>query len=201
MLEQIRQYRLYIIMAVLNIAVLVGVIYLLRRDEPRSIAIVTPAPRATATPQIIKVQVNGAVNQPGVYELTLGARLSDALERAGGARPEADLSQLNLARRLNDGEAITVPARAAASDSPTTVVVTTATAAPSARTTASPKVNINTASLEELQTLPRIGATLAQRIIDYRNANGPFKNIEEIKNVKGIGDALFTGIKDLITIQ
>jgi competence protein ComEA len=196
MAEQLKQYRLYILMFALNLAVLIGVIYLLRRPEPRVITITTPAPGATPTVTQIQVQVSGAVLQPGVYTLPSGSRLSDALDNAGGARPDADLAQLNLARRLNDGEEVRVPARVITAEA-TTAAPTVAERMPVA-TRSSGKVNINTATLAELDALPGIGPTLAQRIVDYRAQNGPFKTSEDIKNVKGIGDVLFEGLKDLI---
>ncbi len=195
--EQLRQYRLYLLMFVLNIAVLIGVIYLLRRPEPRVITITTPAPRVTATVAQIQVQVSGAVIQPGVYKLPSTARISNALDSAGGARPDADLNALNLARKLNDGEAIVIPTRKAPAPA-STAASTSSPGLPGA--TARPgKINLNVATVEQLDTLPGIGPALAQRIVDYRNQNGPFKKIEEVKNVKGIGDSLFDGIKGLIT--
>ncbi len=197
--EQLRPYRLYMLMFVLNLAVLIGVIYLLRRPEPRVIAITTPAPRATATVALIQVQVNGAVLQPGVYKLPSTSRVSNALDTAGGPRPEADLAKLNLARKLNDGELISVPTRAP------TRQATAAASEPSPRvstgTTPQAKVNLNTATVEELDKLPGIGPALAQRIVDYRNQKGSFKKIEEVKNVKGIGDSLFNDIQDLVTVE
>ncbi len=153
------------------------------------------APRAFAG--TILVQISGAVVQPGVYKLPSTARISNALDSAGGARPEADLNALNLARKLNDGEAIVIPTRKAPAAA-STAVSTSSPGSPGA--TARPgKINLNVATVEQLDTLPGIGPALAQRIVDYRNQNGPFKKIEEVKNVKGIGDSLFDGIKTLIT--
>jgi competence protein ComEA len=199
MVEQLRQHRPYILMFLLNLAVLIGVIFLLRLPEPRVINITTPAPPLTPLESHIQVQVSGAIVQPGVYTLTLGSRVSNALEAAGGARPDADLGQLNLALKLNDGDTIVVPARDATTESEILATATIAGAAPPK--TPPSKININTASIEELDTLPRIGKALAQRIVDYRANQGPFKGIEDIKNVKGIGDALFENLKDLITVE
>ncbi len=197
--EQLRQNRTYILMFILNLAVLIGVIYLLRRPEPRVIAITTPAPYATATVALIQVQVNGAVLQPGVYKLPATSRVSSALESAGGARPDADLNAVNLARKLNDGEAVVVPTRKVVA--PTFTVSSAASPSPLAARAPHDPVNLNTATVEELDKLPGIGPALAQRIVDYRNQNGPFKKVEEVKNVKGIGDALFDELKDLITVE
>jgi competence protein ComEA len=199
MVEQLRQYRLYILMFALNLAVLIGVIYLLRRPEPRVITVSTPALRVATTEALIQVQVRGAISQPGVYKLSPGSRVSDALDAAGGARPDADLDQINLAFRLSEGDDILVPARATVIESP--AVVTPRSVSPPAAKTSDSMININTATVERLDTLPRIGPVLAQRIVDYRTQMGPFKRIEDIKNVNGIGDAVFEDIKALITVQ
>lgn len=190
--DRLRQYRPYLLMFALNLAVLIGVIYVLRRPEPRVITVSTPPSRTTPTEESIQVQVRGAVNQPGVYTLDAGSRVSALLDSAGGARPEADLDQLNLARKLQDGEEVIVPVRATAPPD---------SAGPSATKTPGGPININTATVEQLDILPHIGAVLAQRIVDYRAQNGPFKKIEDIKNVKGIGDAMFDEFKALITVQ
>jgi competence protein ComEA len=199
MVERLRQHRLYILMFSLNLAVLIGVIYLLRLPEPRVITITTPAPRANSQGAQIQVQVAGAITQPGVYTLTLGSRVSDALDAAGGARPDANLDEINLALRLNDGDAIEVPTRAAAVE--LSMPVTPTPSGVSGAMTPRLKIDINTATVEQLDTLPRIGPALAQRIVDYRTQQGPFKKIEDIKNVKGIGDAVFEDLKDLIAVK
>ncbi len=199
MIDQLRQYRPYFLMFALNLAVLIGVIYLLRRPEPRVITVSTPLPRVTPIEEPIQVQVKGAINQPGVYKINSGSRVSDLLDAAGGARPDADLDQLNLARKLQDGEEIILATRATLVESPASV--TPGFAGPPATDIPGGSININTATVERLDTLPHIGTVLAQRIVDYRVQNGPFKKIEDIKNVKGIGDAMFDDIKALITVQ
>jgi competence protein ComEA len=172
----------------------------------------------TAVP--LRVYVMGAVNRPGVYALARASILQDALDAAGGATRQADVSHLNLALLLRDGDQINVPALLPTATllpptqtplpsmtvGPGTPLPTppTATLAPTSAPTSAGSfgglVNINTATLAELDTLPRIGPAIAQRIIDYRAANGPFATIEQIKNVKGIGDATFAQLKDLITV-
>ncbi len=199
MADSLKKYRVHLVLSVAYLAVLIGVVYVLRRPEPRVITITTPSPRPTATIAMIEVQLSGAVNQAGVYTLPLGSRLADVLDLAGGTRADADLLGLNLARKLRDGEAITVPARTpTAAEQP--AAAPGSTPAPPPAATLAGRININTASLEELDRLPHIGPALAQRIIDYRLQNGPFQATEEIKNVKGIGDAVFEEIKDLITV-
>lgn len=147
------------------------------------------------------VDVRGAVHKPGVYTLPAGSRVQDVLALAGDALTNADLRPLNLARKLNDGEQIyitligeatPVPPPASSSKSST---ARTPTRAPQG------KININTATLDELDALPGIGPSIAQRIIDYRTQNGNFKKIEDLKDVRGIGDALFDQIKESVTVQ
>ncbi len=148
------------------------------------------------------VQVEGAVVHPGVYSLPAGSRLKDALQAAGGPLAEANLQSLNLARLLVDGERIDVPYKAGFAPL-VEITPTAATASPQSNTTPSPtgKININYATLEELQTLPGIGPVLAQRIIEYREEYGPFVDIEELLNIEGIGPALLDRIRDLITVE
>ncbi|MCI0474876.1 MAG: helix-hairpin-helix domain-containing protein [Anaerolineales bacterium] len=192
------RYRPYLAMFALFVSVMAGTIFFLRRPEPpAAVTITTATPRATATAASIIVDVRGAVNKPGVYTLPVGSRVQDALARAGDALTNADTRALNLARRLNDGEQIYVPTMGEATPVPPPGSGKTA---PTATRVAS-KINLNTATLAELDTLPGIGPSIGQRIIDYRTQNGDFKTIEDVKKVRGIGDALFNQIKDLITVQ
>jgi competence protein ComEA len=196
--DSLARYRPYVAMVALFIGTLAGTIFLLRRPEaPPTLTLITPTPRPTATMVLIVVDVRGAVNTPGVYTLPAGSRVQDALTRAGEATSDADTRSLNLARRLNDGEQIYVPRYGEATPLP---VATPARGAPTPTRLAS-KININTASVAELDTLPGIGPALAQRIIDYRTQHGDFKTIEDLKKVRGIGEALFNQIKDLITVH
>jgi len=135
------------------------------------------------------------VRKPGLVRLPAGARVADAIEAAGGVLPDTDLSFVNLARKVVDGELIVVgvtpppgvagPAGGAAGTPP---------GGPAAL------VNLNTASLAELQTLPGIGAVLAQRILDYRTKHGQFRSVDELRQVEGIGDAKFAQLKDRVTV-
>jgi competence protein ComEA len=148
------------------------------------------APPATAPTLVsidqgeIYVHVLGAVLSPGLYELHQGDRAVDAVAAAGGFVEGADETQLNLARLLVDGEQIVVPLMgdgmpAAVSDG---------------------RVNLNTADQAQLETLPRVGPALAQRILAWREENGRFSAVEDLLSVTGIGDKTYDGLKDLVTV-
>lgn len=149
---------------------------------------------ATKSTSEVKVHVVGAVTTAGVYTLPADARVDDAV-RAAGATANADLSQLNLAQKLADGQKITVPAvgESAAPASNSSV---------SENTQATPDVlvNINTATAEQLQNLPNIGEVRAKAIIDYREEHGGFKAIEELQEVSGIGEKTFEHLSTYVTV-
>lgn len=147
---------------------------------------------AAASGEVV-VHVTGAVSAPGVYTLPSDARVDDAV-RAAGATAEADLSQLNLAQKLADGQKITVPAIGSVSGSEGTATT------PADASSDGALVNINTASLEELETLPSIGEVRAQAIITYRETNGGFRTIEELQEVSGIGEKIFADVAPYITV-
>ncbi len=197
MIEWLTRYRGYVLIVLVNAIILGAVVVFLARPAPKTIAIepATPAPVSptTPTPGRIVVYVSGAVQAPGVYALPDGARVDDAIKAAGGPAADADLARVNLARRLHDEEQVYVP-RLGETNPP----VPPAGATGSDSTTG--KININTATATELATLPGIGPALAQRIVEYRQAHGPFARIEDLKKVSGIGDKVFERIKDLITI-
>ena len=171
-----------------------GIVVAARGPEGESIQL-RPAP----TPSPVQVHIAGAVVRPGVYDLEKDSRVLDAVEAAGGFVAEADKNGLNLAARVEDGERLDIPyvAGYVPGEGEGFVVITEGT--PSS-VLGSDLVNINTASLDELDKLPGIGPTTAQKIIDYRNKNGPFARIEDIVNVSGIGSATYEEIKDLLTV-
>lgn len=152
------------------------------------------APKASNASQTIEpasfyVHIVGQVKNPGVYSLSVGSRLFDAVVAAGGFRDDADQSSVNLARTLTDGEQIFV----------LKIGAINSVSDPSAGL--SPKVlSINRASQSELESLPGVGPALAGRIIDWRSANGGFKKKEDLLNVGGIGDKLYAGIVKLVTL-
>ncbi|MFF2051733.1 helix-hairpin-helix domain-containing protein [Leifsonia sp. NPDC058194] len=153
-----------------------------------------PGDDATAGPGEVFVHVSGAVVEPGLVTLGLGARVVDAIAAAGGLTPEADPAGVNLARLLSDGEQLVVPKQGEAP-------VPAAGAGGGGGTAAARgAVNLNTAGLAELETLPRIGPALAQRILDWREANGRFTAASDLMKVTGIGDKVFDGLKDQVTV-
>ena len=168
-------------------------------QTPAPIAISPPPPTATPLPtptlSPIRVHVAGAVRLPAVYELSPGSIVRDAVEAAGGPSPDADLDHVNLALELCDQQQIYVPCQGE-TDSPPLV----SGGASGGEESAGTLVNINTAPAAALETLPRIGPAMAQRIIEYREANGPFASIQDIQNVPGVGPATFEGLKDLISV-
>jgi competence protein ComEA len=143
----------------------------------------------------IVVEVRGAVHSPGVYRLTQDARLADLLSAAGGATTDADLAPHNLARRLNDAEVVTIDRVGKA-----TPIVAEHDTNDTSPQSISARININTATQAELESLPGIGPALAQRIIDDRLANGPYRNASELTRVPGISEKLVAEIQNQITV-
>lgn len=146
----------------------------------------------------IVVHIIGQVVKQGIVKLEEGARVIDAIEAAGGATPEANLSKINLAYMLEDGMKLYVPS---INDKEEEEYVSSNNASEKAKNSKETlKVNINTATSEELQKLPGIGEAMASRIITYRKENGKFNKIEDLKEVSGIGEAKFNNIKSYIYI-
>ncbi|MDH5506043.1 MAG: ComEA family DNA-binding protein [Anaerolineae bacterium] len=148
------------------------------------------------SPSPVRVHVSGAVKHPGVYALEAGSRVEDAIQAAGGMLGSANPQSLNLAAPLEDGAKIIV-AYIATPAPPNSSVDSNA---PTVRAAPSYPININTATLEDLDSLPGIGPVKAQAIIDYRQNHGPFTSIDQILKVPGIGAAIYELIKDLITV-
>lgn len=172
----------------LFIAVLVWVV---ARNPSGQAVTLRPVP----TEKPLVVHITGAVPRPGVYALAQGARVQDAISAAGGFLAEAEKTGINLARALEDGEQLDIPYVEGAS--PVILEEPAATEAPVENTEL---ININFASQAELESLPGIGPTTAQKIIQYREQNGPFLTTEDIINVPGIGPGTYERIKDLITV-
>lgn len=191
-------------------------------DERSAPPIVIEDPRADAT---IVVAIDGAVATPGVYALGADARMQDALDRAGGTVPEADLAAINPAQRLQDEQRIVVPrlaptaqpltaqavveasggeamARSPASVAPPRTPTTSAptTGVPVNIAVASERIDLNRATAAELDALPGIGPVIAQRIVDYRAANGPFTAVDALVDIQGISARMVEDLRPLVTV-
>ena len=149
--------------------------------------------------ETIVVHVSGAVNKEGIVELEENSRIADAIEKSGGLKDDANMNEVNLAYKLEDGMKIYIPSNkdqeVQEKSNISSVIESNAT-----NKKANSKVNINTAPQEELDSLPGIGPSTALKIINYRKEHGKFSKIEELKNVSGIGDSKFNQLKDLITV-
>jgi competence protein ComEA len=167
--------------------------------------VIEPAPSLYAEPSSLAeaddfattdifVHVTGAVAKPGVYAAEVGSRVFDIVAMAGGFTKKADQASVNLARLVSDGEQLLVFERASEAKSASTSSNT------SAGSMAGTLVSLNRATLSELEELPGVGPTLAQRIIDWRSANGGFKSLEDLLEVGGIGDKLFAGIQGKVAL-
>ena len=144
---------------------------------------------------LITVDVKGAVKSPGIYDLPVGSRVNDAVQKAGGLTEQADSKSLNLAQKVNDEALVYVPTKGEESASQQA-----GSGAPSS-TSKDKKVNLNKASLEELKQIKGLGGKRAQDIIDHREANGKFKSVDELKKVSGIGAKTIEKLKDYVTVD
>jgi competence protein ComEA len=155
-----------------------------------------PAGASTGPAGEVVVAVAGKVRKPGLVRLPAGARVADALQAAGGAEAGTDPSLLNLARKVVDGELILV----GVTPPPGSAVPAGVAGAPAAGTPAGGPINLNTATLAELDTLPGVGPVLAQRILDHRTQHGGFKAVSDLRKVDGIGSSRYEQLKDLVTV-
>ena len=184
------------------ILLLVGVGGLLPKKEEaveESEAVVTTVmaektEESTTLEAVIFVDIKGAVKKPGIYQMKVGDRVKDALDAAGGLTEEADSQKVNLAKRLEDQMAIVVPKVGEEAEAIPAGVT-------SKETSKEGKVNINTATVEELKTLKGVGEKKAEAIIEYRKKNGSFKTKEDLMKVRGIGKKLFESFEERIVTQ
>jgi len=150
------------------------------------------------------VHVAGAVREPGVYRLREGDRVADAVDRAGGATGRADLTLLNLAAEVEDGRQVVVPERGpAVGGAPAGGGGAPATGASGIGATGgaqAPPINLNTATLEQLDTLDGVGPGIAQRILDHRDEKGSFGSVDELGQVPGIGEKRMAALRDKVTV-
>lgn len=143
------------------------------------------------------IDVAGKVKDPGIVELPAGSRVVDAIKEAGGTKSKADTTSLNMARELQDGEQILVGDEGGSGDAPNG---DKGGDGGGDKPGSGPKVNVNTADTDELETLPGVGPATAQAIIDHREQNGGFTQIDDLTDVKGIGPATLEDLKDLVTV-
>jgi competence protein ComEA len=192
---QLTRARALALTAALVLALFLAGRYLVSVGAPSPARIAPPLPAsgttsAAAATQVV-VDVVGAVRRPGLYRLKQGDRIQDAVARAGGPTRKADLALINRAAQISDGEQIVVPRRGAAAAPPA------GGAAVSGAVPSGP-VHLNSATLEQLDSLPGVGPVTAQKILDYREKHGPFTSVDELDAVPGIGPARMDTLRDLV---
>jgi competence protein ComEA len=185
------QRRLLVAVVLFGVLLVVGVPRLLHRGAGHVAVPLLRPPRSASVARgasKLVVDVAGAVRQPGLHELAPGTRIADAVAAAGGATAKADINAVNLAAPIADGEQIVVPARGAGA----------AGASSGAAPSPTAPLDLNSASLEQLDALPGIGPTTAQKILDYRQAHGSFHSIADLDAVPGIGQGRLEQLKGLV---
>jgi len=174
------------------------------RPTPPTIE-VRPRDPAPTLVVIVYVHIDGAVFEPGVYPLPSGSRVFEAIDAAGGATDEADVTQINLAARVADGQKLVVPAQGAAGAPPRpSDPSSSSSTAPSSKVIVgddSARININTASARVLQSLPGVGAITAGRIVQYRQTNGPFTSVNQLRDARLLTAATFEKIKASLSVE
>lgn len=186
------------------VAAVLSLVVIVWWDSTRSVTVVVMGnPDAT-----VVVQVSGAVASPGLISLPAGSRVEQAISAAGGLTTDADVSQLYLAARIGDGERIVIPAKEFTSSSSSNVNDGNPQAGSTETHEASSEpdetaqaLDINTVTVEQLVALPGIGQVLAERIVAYRDAHGPFTSVDQLGDVEGIGDALVERLRPLVIVR
>ena len=208
-IEKIKEYKIIVICT--GLGLLVGGFFLLKPTPQTPVketnlqAEVATVSKVSSTEKEVKeepveqdlitVDVKGAVKSPGIYDLPVGSRVNDAVQKAGGLTEQADSKSLNLAQKVSDEALVYVPTKGEESASQQA-----GSGAPSS-TSKEKKVNINKASLEELKQVKGLGGKRAQDIIDHRESNGKFKSVDELKKVSGIGAKTIEKLKDYVTVD
>ncbi|MDM4761803.1 helix-hairpin-helix domain-containing protein [Galbitalea sp. SE-J8] len=185
-----------VVLVVVALGVGVAAAALTDAGDTREITPATPVPTASAVARTVVVHVLGAVQSPGLYTLDDGARVVDAIAAAGGLTAHADPAAVNLARFLTDGEQLVVLEEG---EAPPPGVAGAPGGGPGG-TTAGGLVNLNTADQATLETLPRVGPALAQRILAWRDDNGGFTSVDDLRGVSGIGEKTFAQLEPLVTV-
>ena len=211
-IEKIKEYKIIVICTALGL--LVGGFFLLKPaphtpvKETNLQAEVTAVSKDSSTEKDVKkeekeepleqdlitVDVKGAVKAPGIYDLPVGSRVNDAVQKAGGLTEQADSKSINLAQKVSDEALVYVPTKGEEANQQ-------ANSGASSSTNKEKKVNLNKASLEELKQVKGLGGKRAQDIIDHRETNGKFKSVEELKKVSGIGAKTIEKLKDYVTVD
>ena len=208
-IEKIKEYKIIVICT--GLGLLVGGFFLLKPDSQTPVketnlqAEVAAVSKDSSTEKeekeepveqdLITVDVKGAVKSPGIYDLPVGSRVNDAVQKAGGLTEQADSKSLNLAQKVNDEALVYVPTKGEEAASQQ------AGSGAASSTSKEKKVNINKASLEELKQVKGLGGKRAQDIIDHRESNGKFKSVDELKKVSGIGAKTIEKLKDYVTVD
>ena len=208
-IEKIKEYKIIVICT--GLGLLVGGFFLLKPaphtpvKETNLQAEVTAVSKDSSTEKEVKeepleqdlitVDVKGAVKSPGIYDLPVGSRVNDAVQKAGGLTEQADSKSLNLAQKVSDEALVYVPTKGEESASQQ------AGSGTASSTSKEKKVNLNKASLEELKQVKGLGGKRAQDIIDHREENGKFKSVDELKKVSGIGAKTIEKLKDYVTVD
>lgn len=205
-IEKIKEYKIIVICT--GLGLLVGGFFLLKPAPQTAVketnlqAEVAAVSKDSLTEKeepleqdLITVDVKGAVKSPGIYDLPVGSRVNDAVQKAGGLTEQADSKSLNLAQKVSDEALVYVPTKGEESASQQA-----GSGVPSS-TSKDKKVNLNKASLEELKQVKGLGGKRAQDIIDHREANGKFKSVDELKKVSGIGAKTIEKLKDYVTVD
>lgn len=208
-IEKIKEYKIIVICTALGL--LVGGFFLLKPDSQTPVketnlqAEVAAVSKDSSTEKeekdesveqdLITVDVKGAVKSPGIYDLPVGSRVNDAVQKAGGLTEQADSKSLNLAQKVSDEALVYVPTKGEESASQQ------AGSGTASSTNKEKKINLNKASLEELKQVKGLGGKRAQDIIDHRETNGKFKSVEELNKVSGIGAKTIEKLKDYVTVD
>ena len=183
------------VLIILLLAAAGGTYYGLCSEEQAVVLDAAATAESSPPKQEITVYVTGAVNKPGLVKVPEGARAADAVNACGGLLPTADSEKVNMAQALKDGQQLKVPEKNPAANGSQNDRSNMSKSADNGE-----RVNINTADERTLDTLPGIGPAMAKRIIEYRETEGAFQSIEDIKKIRGIGDAKFAKLKDKICI-
>ena len=208
-IEKIKEYRIIVICT--GLGLLVGGFFLLKPapqtpvKETNLQAEVAAVSKDSSTEKEVKeepveqdlitVDVKGAVKAPGIYDLPVGSRVNDAVQKAGGLTEQADSKSLNLAQKVSDEALVYVATKGEE------LASQQAGSGPTSSTSKEKKVNLNKASLDELKQVKGLGGKRAQDIIDHREANGKFKSVDELKKVSGIGAKTIEKLKDYVTVD